>query len=64
MSVVDFTGEAFVQIVWEGVLDFIGACVKFPFSRKRFREVIKDGANPLIGVAVVGMIIFLVIFLK
>nr|WP_294908398.1 hypothetical protein [uncultured Lacibacter sp.] len=60
----EFVAELFIQVVWEGVLNFIGACIRFPFSKKKFKQLLEDGMSPLTGIAAVVIIIVMILGLK
>jgi hypothetical protein len=59
MALLEFLFEIFVQAVWEGVLRFVGACVRFVFTREDFQRSFQNNNCPLIGLGVVFLIIFL-----
>ncbi|NCU03087.1 MAG: hypothetical protein GXC73_03790 [Chitinophagaceae bacterium] len=60
----EFVAELFIQIVWESVLNFTGACIRFPFSKKKFKQLLEDGMSPLTGIAAVVIIIVMIPVLK
>ena len=61
----DFLGEVFVAVIWEQLLNFIGACIRFLFVRKTFAELLKDyESNPFIGLLLVLFVFFLIVFIK
>jgi hypothetical protein len=57
----EFVAELFIQIVWEGVLNFVGACIRFLFSKKKFKELLEDGMSAFTGVVFVVIVIVLVL---
>ena len=60
----EFVAELLIQLVWEGVLNLIGACIRFPFSKKKFKQLLEDGMSPLTGIAAVVIIIVMILGLK
>lgn len=64
MAFLEFIFEIFLQAVWEGVLRFVGACVRFVFTRENFQESFQNGSSPLIGLGVLFLVIFLFIWNK
>ena len=64
MAFFELIGEFFIQFIWEGALNFVGATIRFLFLRKKFREILNDGINPSVGLAGIGVIVLLVVFLK
>jgi hypothetical protein len=64
MAFFELIGEFFIQFVWEGALNFVGATIRFLFFRKSFREILNDGINPTVGLVCIGVIVLLIVFLK
>jgi hypothetical protein len=64
MAFFEFVAELFIRLIFEGVLNFVGAAIRFLFIRKNFREILNDGINPSVGLAGIGIIVLLVVLLK
>ena len=65
MALGNFLGEVFVGIIWEQLLNFIGACIRFLFTRRMFRDLLKEyDFNPFIGLLFVCVVILLTVFIK
>lgn len=54
--------ELFIGVIWEKGLNFIGACVRFLFQRKGFKELLKDDLNPFVGLGLIMFTILLIVF--
>ncbi len=60
MALGDFLGEVFVGILWQGVMNFIGACTRFLFVRKPFHDLLKENdLNPFVGTLVIIILLFI-----
>ena len=64
MAFFEFVAELFIQLIFEGVLNFVGACIRFLFGKKKFKELLEDGKSPVTGVAAVFVIITMIFVLK
>lgn len=60
MVILEFILEFLIQIVWEGVLRFVGACVRFIFSKDNFQESLRNDSSPLIGLGC--LFLFIAVF--
>lgn len=64
MALGDFLSEVFIGVIWERLLNVIGACVRFLFVRKSFRELLKeDDVNPFIALGLVFVVILLIVLI-
>jgi hypothetical protein len=61
MAFFEFVAELFIRVVWEGLMNFIGACIRFLFVKKKFKELMEDRISPLIGVVFVTIAIVLIL---
>lgn len=60
----EFLAGLFIQFVWKGCLNFIGASIRFPFSKKKFKQLLEDGMSPLTGIAAVFITTVVILGLK
>jgi len=64
MALGDFLSEVFIGVLWEGLLNFVGTCVRFLFVRKPFSELLKEvEVNPFIALIFVIVVILLIILI-
>ncbi len=65
MPLTDFVGEIFVQLIWEGALRFVGACIRFIFTKESFAEALKNEKSSSIGFAffLLVLTVFIIWFL-
>lgn len=64
MALGDFLSEVFFGVLWEGLLNFVGTCVRFLFVRKPFSELLKEvEVNPFIALIFVIVVILLIILI-
>lgn len=60
MALLEFIVEVFIQAFWEGVLRFVGACIRFIFSKDNFQESFRNDNSPLIGLGC--LFLFIAVF--
>lgn len=65
MALGDFLSEVFIGVIWEGLLNFVGACLRFSFVRKPFNELLKEyDVNPFIALIFVFIVILLIVLIE
>ena len=65
MALFDIVGDIFGQIIWEGAFRFVGACIRFVYTKESFAEVLKNEKSSSVGFVffLLILIVFIIWFL-